>query len=139
MFAPLVGSSRTSRPATCRLPMTARAASLDLFVREVIGTRRKDIIRLIIAEGPRFPALAEFYHREVLSRVIAAHERAAWRALSTRGELRKIRLMRISAIVGGAGPRCHDLEWIVRTLRAARCAAMLKAHLDIILDRRSAA
>ena len=51
----------------------------DMFVREMIGTRRKDIIRLIISEGPRFPALAEFYHREVLSRVIAAltHRAAA--------------------------------------------------------------
>ena len=43
---------------------------------EVIGSRRKDIIRLIISEGTRFPALAEFYYREVLSRVISALQRS---------------------------------------------------------------
>src|SRR5881392_3143806 len=32
---------------------------LNTFVREVYGTRRKDIIRLILSEGPRFPAIAE--------------------------------------------------------------------------------
>src|SRR5262249_27937214 len=36
---------------------------VELFVTEVSGTRRKDIIRLIVTEGPRFPTLAEFYYR----------------------------------------------------------------------------
>ncbi len=31
---------------------------------EVYGTQRKQVMRLIISEGPRFPALAEFYYRE---------------------------------------------------------------------------
>jgi AcrR family transcriptional regulator len=39
-----------------------------LFRTEVLGTRRKDLLRLILTEGPRFPAIAEFYHREVVSR-----------------------------------------------------------------------
>jgi hypothetical protein len=30
---------------------------IDAFVREVLGTRRKDVLRLIITEGPRFPQL----------------------------------------------------------------------------------
>ena len=38
-----------------------------MFVREIFGTRRKQVIRLIISEGPRFPAIAEFYYREVLA------------------------------------------------------------------------
>src|SRR5436190_1866811 len=37
---------------------------LGTFVREVYGTRRKDLIRLILSEGPRFPAIAEFYYQE---------------------------------------------------------------------------
>lgn len=39
-----------------------------VFRTEVLGTRRKDLLRLILTEGPRFPAIAEFYHREVVSR-----------------------------------------------------------------------
>jgi AcrR family transcriptional regulator len=40
----------------------------NLFRTEVLGTRRKDLLRLVLTEGPRFPAIARFYHREVVSR-----------------------------------------------------------------------
>src|SRR6202049_523678 len=38
------------------------------FIQEVAATRRGDIVRLIVAEGPRFPSVADFYYREVVSR-----------------------------------------------------------------------
>jgi len=41
---------------------------LTLFQTEIIGTNRERILRLIISEGPRFPKIAEFYHREVISK-----------------------------------------------------------------------
>ena len=56
---------------TLPLPVLAERI-VELFVREVYETRRKDVIRLMISEGRRFPKLAEFYYREVLSRIIAA-------------------------------------------------------------------
>jgi len=59
---------------------------LATFVREVYGTRRKDIIRLILSEGPRFPAIAEFYYREVVARVLAIVRPILARA-AERGEL----------------------------------------------------
>lgn len=40
----------------------------ELFRREVLDTERKHIIQLLISEGPRFPAIADFYFREVVSR-----------------------------------------------------------------------
>jgi AcrR family transcriptional regulator len=53
-------------------PAVPPAAVLDaffgMFEKEVLGTRRKLLLRLIIAEGPRFPAIAEFYYREVVAR-----------------------------------------------------------------------
>ncbi len=39
-----------------------------MFRQEVLGTKRKLLLRLVVSEGPRFPALAEFYYREVVSR-----------------------------------------------------------------------
>ena len=39
-----------------------------MFQKEVLGTKRKLLLRLIIAEGPRFPSLAEFYYREVVAK-----------------------------------------------------------------------
>jgi AcrR family transcriptional regulator len=40
----------------------------EVFRNEVLGTPRKNLLRLVITEGPRFPAIGEFYHREVVSR-----------------------------------------------------------------------
>lgn len=51
-----------------------------LFQKEVLGTERKLLLRLIIAEGPRFPAIAQFYYREVVSRGLALMRALAERA-----------------------------------------------------------
>ena len=59
---------------------------VDLFVGEVYQTRRQDVIRLMISEGRRFPELAEFYYREVLSRIIETVRGVLTRA-SKRGEV----------------------------------------------------
>ena len=40
----------------------------NVFRTEVLGTQRKDLLRLVLTEGPRFPAIGEFYHREVVTR-----------------------------------------------------------------------
>src|SRR5881394_3984765 len=56
MLSPVVGTLEAAR--TADLPARAVAEAIaDLFVREILTTRRKDVIRLIIAEGPRFPKL----------------------------------------------------------------------------------
>jgi AcrR family transcriptional regulator len=57
-----------------------------LFRHEILGTNRKLVVRLIIAEGARFPELAQFYHREVITRVIATLEAVA-RKLHDEGRL----------------------------------------------------
>ena len=53
---------------------------LTVFQTEIIGTSRERLLRLIIAEGPRFPKIAEFYHREVISK-----GREIIRAIASRG------------------------------------------------------
>jgi len=53
---------------------------LAVFQTEIIGTNRERLLRLIISEGPRFPKIAEFYHREIISK-----GREIIRALATRG------------------------------------------------------
>ena len=54
MLSPVVGTHRSCAAAD----MPARAIAemiVELFVREIYGTRRKDMIRLIITEGRAFP------------------------------------------------------------------------------------
>src|SRR6476646_8681048 len=66
---------------------------IEVFVRGIFETRRKDVIRLVITEGPRFPKLAEFYYREVISRVLAII-RAMLRRAYQRGEIKTDTLVR---------------------------------------------
>src|SRR3954452_8305187 len=63
MVSPLVGAITTA--PLHDVPIRAVIEMIiEVFVTEILGTRRKDVLRLIIAEGPRFPKLAEFYYRE---------------------------------------------------------------------------
>src|SRR2546423_4683568 len=84
VLSPLVGMLEGIAQADSPLRSLAERI-VDVFVEEIYATRRKDVIRLIITEGPRFPNLAEFYYREVLSRVIGAM-RALLRRAIDRGE-----------------------------------------------------
>ena len=43
-------------------------AHIKFFYTKVLNSDRRQIMRLIMAEGPNFPELAEFYHQNVLSR-----------------------------------------------------------------------
>jgi AcrR family transcriptional regulator len=64
-------------------PEQAIEAFYALFEKEVLGTERKLLLRLIIAEGPRFPAIAEFYHKEVVAKGLAVVRTLAERAASS--------------------------------------------------------
>lgn len=133
MLSPLVGHIETF--ATADVPFSMLADNLvDVMVREVLGTARKDIIRLIISEGTRFPALAEFYHREVLSKVIVALRVVLQRAVD-RGELRHKALIEFPQLL--AAPLLVAIIWnsVFGTLAPLDARAMLKAHIDILLDR----
>jgi AcrR family transcriptional regulator len=59
---------------------------LQLFQEEVLGSNREWLLRLIITEGPRFPKIAEFYHREIVSKGREIIRKIAKRGFE-RGEL----------------------------------------------------
>lgn len=44
---------------------------LELLAARILDAPAQALVRLMIAEGPRFPELAAFYHREVISRGLA--------------------------------------------------------------------
>jgi AcrR family transcriptional regulator len=107
------------------------------FIQEVAATRRADIIRLIIAEGPRFPAVADFYYREVISRGLAAM-RALIQIGVARGEISQEQLERFPQIV--VAPAIVAIVWKSLFERHAPLDAneMLRVHLDLIFGQRSA-
>jgi AcrR family transcriptional regulator len=111
---------------------------VELFVREVFGTRRKDIIRLIMTEGPRFPKLAEFYYREVLSRVLAG-ARARLRRAVERGEISHAALARFPQLVAAPGLLAIIWMGLFDRFEPLDVRELLRAHMDILFGERKAA
>ena len=107
---------------------------VDLFVAEVYGTRRKDVIRLIVSEGPRFPKLAEFYYRQVLARVMAA-VRAWMRRAIARGEVKDDAVVRFPQLVGA--PAIVAILWhgLFDRFEPLDVKAFMHAHLDLVFGR----
>lgn len=108
------------------------------FLNEVVGTRRGDLVRLIVAEGPRFPAVADFYYREVVSRGIAAMRGLIELGIA-RGEIRQTELAKYPQIV--VAPAMIAVMWQSLFARHAPLDAkdMLRVHLDLIFGERRAA
>jgi AcrR family transcriptional regulator len=107
------------------------------FIREVAGTRRGDIVRLIVAEGPRFPSIADFYYREVVSRGLAGMRGLIELAVA-RGEIRHENLARFPQLL--VAPAIIAVIWQSLFNRHAPLDAieMFRVHLDLIFgDRRT--
>lgn len=108
------------------------------FATEIVATRRSAIVRLIMAEGPRFPDIADFYYREVVSRGLAGM-RALIELAIARGEIRASGLKDFPQIV--VAPAMVAVIWQGLFARHAPldAAAMLRVHLDLIFGERRAA
>jgi len=107
-----------------------------LFVREVYETRRKDVIRLMISEGRRFPKLAEFYYREVLSRIIAAM-RAILRRAAARGEVPQ-GLADFPQIIVAPGLVAIIWSGLFERFEPLDVRKMMKAHVELLFAPRRA-
>ena len=80
--SPLLEHMRRIAAAPDISPLQALETFFAVFEKEVLGTERKLLLRLIMAEGPRFPAIAEFYYREVVSHGLTMMRALAKRAAS---------------------------------------------------------
>jgi AcrR family transcriptional regulator len=105
------------------------------FIQEVASTRRGDIVRLIVAEGPRFPSIADFYYREVVSRGLAGM-RALIELAVSRGEIQQKNLARFPQIL--VAPAIIAVIWQSLFSRHAPLDAteMFRVHLDLIFGER---
>jgi AcrR family transcriptional regulator len=136
MLTPLVGTIEALGEAD--LPVRVLADRIvELFVREVYETRRKDVIRLMISEGRRFPKLAEFYYREVLSRILAA-VRTLLRRAAARGEVPQ-GLVDCPQIIAAPGLVAIIWSGLFERFEPLDVRAMMKAHVDLLFGPRRTA
>jgi AcrR family transcriptional regulator len=135
-IVPFVDRVTAAPPVTGSVRDMAEALG-RMFIHEVATTRRGDIVRLIIAEGPRFPAIADFYYREVVSRGLAAL-RGLIELGVKRGEIREPKLAQFPQLL--IAPLLASVLWKSLFERHAPldAEAMLRTHLDLIFGPRSA-
>jgi AcrR family transcriptional regulator len=105
------------------------------FIQEIAKTRRGDIVRVIVAEGPRFPAIADFYYREVVSRGLTGM-RALIEAGIARGEIKNKNLAKFPQIL--VAPAMIAVIWQSLFAKHAPLDAieMFRTHLDLIFGER---
>ncbi len=134
MLTPVVGSIEAMGQADVPIDILAERI-VDIFVREVYETRRKDVIRLMIAEGRRFPHLAEFYYREVLSRIIAAMRALLARA-AARGEV-PASLVDFPQLIAAPGLIAIVWSGLFDRFEPLDVRALMKTHIDLLFGLRS--
>jgi AcrR family transcriptional regulator len=99
---------------------------------EILGTRRKDIARLIISEAGRFPDLAAFYHREVISRGIATVRAIVERGVA-RGEFTSDAAAKFPQLV--VAPLLVAIVWtgLFDKVETLDTSGLLDAHADLLI------
>jgi AcrR family transcriptional regulator len=134
-IVPLVGRITSPPPIGASIRDTVEQVALT-FIQEIVTTPRADIVRLIIAEGARFPAIADFYYREVISRGLAGM-RALIELAVARGEIRQAQLARFPQIL--IAPAIVAVIWKSLFERHSPLDAveMFRVHLDLIFGERS--
>lgn len=132
-LVPIVGTLQHMQAAD--LPIRVLADRLiDVFVDEVFGTPRKDVIRLMIGEGSRFPKLAEFYYREVLGPVMDTLSQLLRRA-HQRGEIADETLLRFPQLLAAPGVVAIVWNGLFDRFAPLDVRALMRAHVDLILGQ----
>jgi len=115
------------------LPAEATLRMLFAFLQqEVLGTRRREIVHLILSEAGRFPEIAAVYHREVISRGMRLLRKIAERAIA-RGEFRSDELVRFPQLA--IAPGIVALLWtnLFQHLDPLDIEGMFEAHLALLM------
>ena len=133
-LVPLIGRLHAPPPSGGSV-RDAVEAFARTFIQEVASTRRGDIVRLIVAEGPRFPSIADFYYREVVSRGLAGMRGLIELAVS-RGEIQHKNLARFPQIL--VAPAIIAVIWqsLFSKHSPLDATEMFRVHLDLIFGER---
>lgn len=111
---------------------TVLRTMFSLFRTEILGSSRKDLLRLVLTEGPRFPAIAEFYHWEVVSRGLKLMGAILERARA-KGELAADGLPRFPQLV--IAPLILAVVWdgLFAAIEPLDVEGLLDTHRELLL------
>ena len=99
---------------------------------EILGTRRKEIARIVLAEAARHPEFAAFYYREVVSRGLGLLRSIAERGVAS-GEFASDELARFPQLI--LAPALVAILWanLFERFAPLDIDAMLETHLALLM------
>lgn len=103
------------------------------LMKQVISSRVHELIRLLVAEGPKHPDLTAFYHQEVVSRGIGLIEAIIDRGVE-RGEFRPTPLRDFPQLV--IAPMLMTVIWKLLMERHSPLdyEKLLETHIELLLQ-----
>jgi AcrR family transcriptional regulator len=110
-----------------------RAQFSFIYQHIVEDKRRREVVRMLIAEAPRFPELADRYHEEILRPCLDMLRQAIQRGVD-RGEIRKSRIVDSPQVV--IAPIALVDLWMMmfEERQPLDLKAYFDAHLDLVLN-----
>jgi AcrR family transcriptional regulator len=110
-----------------------RAQFSFIYQHIVEDRRRREVLRMLIAEAPRFPALADRYHDEILRPCLGMLRQAIQRGID-RGEIRNTAIINSPQVV--IAPIALVDLWMMMfdDRQPLDMKAYFEAHLDLVLN-----
>jgi AcrR family transcriptional regulator len=102
-----------------------------MFVRDILQTRRKDVLRLIITEGGRFPQLAHVYYRDVIKHALAGLRQVTREAIE-RGEISSDALVRFPHLLVAPGILAVVWEALFARFEPLDAESMMREHVALL-------
>ncbi len=107
-------------------------ATFAQFRTEVLATPRREVMRLVLKEGQRFPRIAEVYHREAVAKGLAAIRQIAGKARE-RGEITSGEIERFPQLVFAPLLLAVVWEGLFSRLEPLDVEGLLAAHRSLLL------
>lgn len=106
---------------------------IQTFYTEMQRSDLSAILRIMIAEGGRFPELTRFYHREVVSKGEALLLQILTRGIA-RGEFRQSAIMDSHMVIFGPAISASIWQMTFDQIEPLDMEAHMRAHLDLVLN-----
>ena len=104
-----------------------------MMYRKIADPDVRTIMKIIIAEGDRFPALTEFYYKEFISKIALVLEKIIDRGVR-RGELQAGPATKLPLILIAPGIMASIWQMTFAPYNAISLDQFLEAHIDLVVN-----
>lgn len=108
-------------------------AHMKFFYQKVLNDDRRQILRLMMAEGPNFPHLADFYHANVLSRGQSMMTAIIEQGIET-GEFRNVSRVGLTQNIVAGALVASVWKLVFDRFEPLDLDAHFETHIDLILN-----